>query len=813
MYNSSCAASIIAEVPVECWTLDRATYQHMVMTISMKKRRLYQNLLRQVDFLKSMSDYDILTLSDALQPAYFKEGDKIIEFGSEGEWMHIILDGIVQVEGRDETGKVIEVCEFGYGDPIGELEFMHGHQCVADVIAKTAVKTVKLNREHFEMCMGPVVDVLKERESTLEYSYYNGFDFSDFQKQLDDEKKEESPERRGSNRRVAVSAKQIDENEDFQPVIVPKSTETTQTLLQTLRGNTLLCGLESNDLELVASTMWKKHYQQGDYVLKEGDESDLFYVIEKGKVAVVKKGQQVAVFGTGRSFGELELMYTAPCVASVKALEYLECWILDGNVYRRIVMRQNIEKRKLYQELLSNVDFLKSMSQYELLTLADALQPSIYKKGDKIIQFGDEAEWFHIVVDGEVEVWGRDKSGSILTVCTLSQGDSIGELEFINNHKCVADVVAQTDVKTVKLSRKHFEMCMGPVVDILNRNVTKPNYSYYSGFDFSNTDEMDSFIRAINADSPPIAENKGKIVPHMLNDRSLSIDKRRAGRSTQLDPELKVNEYPKTTSDIDFIRSVLLQLKSVLSHFEKDDLDLLIAAMHPASFKSGELIADGNLNHEHLIIIDQGLAKKECAQEDPVSLSRGNYFGEDQLFLQSPFNFQVTAMTQVEAFILSSSEYQGIASKLAKERREKYAVLLSNLDFLEAMTHEQLLQLSDCLKPAYFPPGSKLIEFGSIGEWMHIIMQGTVEVVGRDSNGNPIKVCEFNEGQPVGELEFVNNHLCVADVIAKTEVKTARLNRNHFEICMGPVMDWIRKACQSPTYSYYQHATEGISSK
>ena len=42
-----------------------------------------------------------------------------------------------------------------------------------------------------------------------------------------------------------------------------------------------------------------------------------------------------------------------------------------------------------------------------------------------------------------------------------------------------------------------------------------------------------------------------------------------------------------------------------------------------------------------------------------------------------------------------------------------------------------------------------------------------VDVIGRQF-GRQFHVCTFGYGHPVGELEFINNHVCVADVIAKT---------------------------------------------
>ena len=54
-----------------------------------------------------------------------------------------------------------QVCTFHRGDRIGELEFIHNHRTVADVIAVGEVRAARLNRAHFELCMGSIVDLLK----------------------------------------------------------------------------------------------------------------------------------------------------------------------------------------------------------------------------------------------------------------------------------------------------------------------------------------------------------------------------------------------------------------------------------------------------------------------------------------------------------------------------------------------------------------------------------------------------------------------------------------------------------------------------
>ncbi len=58
-----------------------------------------------------------------------------------------------------------------------------------------------------------------------------------------------------------------------------------------------------------------------------------------------------------------------------------------------------------------------------------------------------------------------------------------------------------------------------------------------------------------------------------------------------------------------------------------------------------------------------------------------------------------------------------------------------------------------------------------------------MDVFGRNEE-KPIYVCTFKAGDHVGELEFLNKHLCVADVVANGEVRAAKIHRDHFEKCM-----------------------------
>ena len=150
--------------------------------------------------------------------------------------------------------------------------------------------------------------------------------------------------------------------------------------------------------------------------------------------------------------------------------------------------------------------------------------------------------------------------------------------------------------------------------------------------------------------------------------------------------------------------------------------------------------------------------------------------------------------------------YKFILMQSSKKKRAKYEGFLSGIGFLKGLQKTEILQLADALKSSQFEPGESMITYGQAGEHFYLIIEGTVDVIGRDvATKAPKWVCDFHEGDCVGELEFLNNHNCVADVKAKTFVRVAMMNRHHFEMVMGPVKDVLaRIANESNVYEYYR---------
>ncbi|KOB74963.1 cAMP-dependent protein kinase R2 [Operophtera brumata] len=141
---------------------------------------------------------------------------------------------------------------------------------------------------------------------------------------------EEPPVARFNNRRKSVFAETYDPEEDDSdegaPVVFPKSDAQRSRLA-----------------DAVLDAMFEKRSEPGEYIIRQGDDGDNFYVIENGCFDVLV----VHTYEGSGSFGELALMYNMPRAASVRAQTAGALWAMDRHTFRRILLKSAFKKRKL----------------------------------------------------------------------------------------------------------------------------------------------------------------------------------------------------------------------------------------------------------------------------------------------------------------------------------------------------------------------------------------------------------------------------------------------------------------------------------
>ncbi|CAL8111456.1 unnamed protein product [Orchesella dallaii] len=290
-----------------------------------------------------------------------------------------------------------------------------------------------------------------------------------------------SPLPRGKpSRRGGISAEPVSEEDatSYVKKVVPKDYKTMAALTKAISKNVLFSHLDETERSDVFDAMFMQTFLASETLIKEGDEGNYFYVIDSGEVEVSKEGKFLTSIGEGGSFGELALIYGTPRAATVKSKSDVKLWVIDRDSYRRILMGSTIRKRKMYQALLSKVSILESLDEWERMTVADALEPVTFPPGATIVKQGDYGDEFFIIVEGTAIVTQTIDNQDV-KVAELDKSDYFGEIALLLDRPRAATVIAQGELKCVKLDRARFERVLGPCADILKRNIQR-YHSYVS---------------------------------------------------------------------------------------------------------------------------------------------------------------------------------------------------------------------------------------------------------------------------------------------------------------------------------------------
>uniref|UniRef100_A0A8C1KPI3 cGMP-dependent protein kinase n=1 Tax=Cyprinus carpio TaxID=7962 RepID=A0A8C1KPI3_CYPCA len=102
-------------------------------------------------------------------------------------------------------------------------------------------------------------------------------------------------------------------------------------------------GLPEQILSKLADVLEETHYEDGDYIIRQGARGDTFFIISKGKVTMTQEdcpGQEpvyLRSMGKGDSFGEKALQGEDIRTANVIAAESVTCLVIDRDSYKHLI--------------------------------------------------------------------------------------------------------------------------------------------------------------------------------------------------------------------------------------------------------------------------------------------------------------------------------------------------------------------------------------------------------------------------------------------------------------------------------------------
>lgn len=288
------------------------------------------------------------------------------------------------------------------------------------------------------------------------------------------------------SRRSSVCAEAInpDEEEDEQEprVTYPKTDDQRKRLQEACKNILLFKNLDLEQMAQVLDAMFERNVDAGEHIIELDDDGDNFYVIERGTFDIVKKvdnsPQVVGTYNNSGSFGELALMYNTPRAATIIATSSGSLWALERQTFRRIIVKNNAKKRRVYEAFIESLPLLESLEPSERMRVVDVLSSKTYTDGERIITQGDKADCFYIVESGHVRITiirqsktRLDKASEEVEIAVCSRGEYFGELALVTNKPRAASAYAKGNVKCLVMDIHAFERLLGPCVEIMKRNI------------------------------------------------------------------------------------------------------------------------------------------------------------------------------------------------------------------------------------------------------------------------------------------------------------------------------------------------------
>lgn len=145
----------------------------------------------------------------------------------------------------------------------------------------------------------------------------------------DDEEEEIQPQKKNiKKQRQGVSAEaygEYNKKENFKPKVVPKTEMQKQSISDRLKQAFMFSALDDEEFKTVVDAIEEVQGNEGDAIIKEGDQGDCMFILESGSLdctKVFKAGDaptHLKVYQPGEAFGELALLYNAPRAATITA--------------------------------------------------------------------------------------------------------------------------------------------------------------------------------------------------------------------------------------------------------------------------------------------------------------------------------------------------------------------------------------------------------------------------------------------------------------------------------------------------------------
>ena len=420
LYDTPRTATVTARKDSTLWGIDRKTFKSFVEKIQSQQYEENQRFLDSIEVFQVLTRKEKDSLLMLLKISTFTPGARIVTQGETGNVCFIIKEGMVTCE-RDGR----EVTRLGKGEFFGEQTVLYGGVRTATVIAQGVVKCLSIGRQDLQKALGSSLLQVIYRNS-LRIS----FDRCVSLRKLGTEQWEQliaamrisshvqgqviipagtqqdaalwivlrgELALRGSAEVLAstftvVGGGEFSSSERYSEDVIVSSEGadvarmSREELEECLGGSLAVATMHSQALDVLAriqllrglsrekqrsllQAMQLRTFADQEVVVRQDDPGDSFFIIESGRVEVIKNGITIRTIAKLDYFGERSMLSNETRSATIVALGGVQCWVMNRTHFNQLIdqsIRKQLHKRIMLQDdsiLLQDLVYVKTLGR------------------------------------------------------------------------------------------------------------------------------------------------------------------------------------------------------------------------------------------------------------------------------------------------------------------------------------------------------------------------------------------------------------------------------------------------------------------
>lgn len=261
--------------------------------------------------------------------------------------------------------------------------------------------------------------------------------------------------------------------------------------------------------------------------------------------------------------------------------------------------------------------------------------------------------------------------------------------------------------------------------------------------------------------------------------------------------------HPKTPEQIQRLKTAVCN-NFLFSSLDDDSFQTILNALQekPIPAANIKIISQGD-SGDFFYVVEKGdfdvyIHPSGSIQPGPdgmgervATIGPGGGFGELALMYDAPRAATVVSASKGGLlWQLDRTTFRRILMDSSFQRRKMYEGFLEEVPLLSTLKGPERAKIADALSSQKYPAGTYIIREGDPGDAFYLLESGEAEAY-KAGVEHPVK--HYQRGAYFGELALLDDKPRQASVVAKTEVKLARLDRAGFKRLLGPVEGMMRR--------------------